>query len=145
MSIVVHTVAVHGWPVRGRGLGPDVGGVVVAGLAPRHVDRVLDGGELVDLGELAGLLHDAALLHRDRELLLVTEVPVLDDVGRAIWVVDDLPLELLDVRHGAARGLDPGPGLLARAGVEPRVVVVSVLQHVGGPGHHRRLHLRDQE
>ena len=132
MSVVVHTVAVHCGPIGGRGLRPDVGGVVVRGLAPRHVDCVLDGRELVHLARQAALLDDAALLHGDGQLLLVAEVAVLDDVGAAIRVVDDLALELLNVPHDGVV-LD-GPGAVggARAGVEPGVVVVSVLQHVGG-------------
>ena len=141
MSVVVHTVTVHRGPIRGRGLGPDVGGVVVRGLVPRHVDRVLDGRELVHLGQGAALLHDAPLLHGHGQLLLVAEVAILDDVGAAVRVVDNLALELLDVPH---HGRLDGPGRVGagRAGVEPRVVVVSVLQHVGGSRHNRRLHLR---
>ena len=125
MSVVVHTVAVHRGPVGGRGLRPHIGGVVVPGLVPRNVDRVLDGRELVDLARQAALLHDAALLHRHGELLLIAEVAILDDVGAAVRVVDDLPLELLDVPHDGRLGARTG-------GVEPGVVVVSVLQHVGG-------------
>ena len=125
MSIIVHSITVNCRPFRKVCLCPHIGGIVVERLVPRHVDGILYGGELVHVGQLPGRLDDASLLHRHGQLLLVAEVTVLDDVGRAIWIVDNFALELLNVGHVGLERVWTG---------EPGVVVVSVLQHSRYPG-----------
>ena len=89
----------HSGSVGRSGLRPDVGGVVVRRLVPRHVDCVLNSRELIHFRQGAALLHNAALLHGHGQLLLVAEVAVLDDVGAAVGVVDNLALEPRRIRR----------------------------------------------
>ena len=97
MSIVVHSVRVHCGPLTYGSLSPHICRVVIERLSSSYVNGIFYSWKLVNVALMTRLFDNTALLHRDRQFFLVTIIAILDYVGRTVWVVDYLALELFNI------------------------------------------------